>query len=88
MVIVLDQCYDSLTVYDVLETGKKKLKTFCGDKIPGDVKSTSNEMKLFFYSDATVAARGFLAQFSAQGLYKRFVCCCKYHSRLVQRCFK
>ncbi len=68
-IVFLDQCYDYVSIYDVLDSGNKLLKIYCGDKIPAAIQSTNNEMILTLYSDATVAARGFLAFFSAEGLH-------------------
>eukprot|EP00794_Sanderia_malayensis_P007058 gene7058-7850_t len=53
----IDQCYDYVSIYDVLESGEKLLKTYCGDKIPDAIQSTNNQMIIKLYSDATVAAR-------------------------------
>ncbi|XP_039438500.1 tolloid-like protein 1 [Culex pipiens pallens] len=57
-----DNCaYDYVEVRDGDSPDAREIGTFCGYKIPPDVRSTSNKMYVKFVSDPSVQKAGFLA---------------------------
>ena len=59
-----DNCvYDYLEVRDGHEDNSPLIGKFCGYKLPPDVKSTSNRLRVKFVSDGSVQKAGFAATF-------------------------
>lgn len=56
--------FDSLTIYDGVNTNSTKLGTYCGDKLPPVVVSTHNHLYLVFSTDSSNTAPGFRATYS------------------------
>lgn len=56
--------FDSLTIYDGIDTNGTRVGTFCGTRIPPTVVSTLNHIHLIFRSDASNSAQGFRATYS------------------------
>jgi len=62
----VDQCYDYLAFYDVLPKKTKEIGLYCGNKLPSEIRSQTNVMRIHFFSDGTVTRKGFNLTFSAQ----------------------
>ena len=59
-----DNCvYDYVEVRDGLFQDSPLIGTYCGYKIPRDIRSTSNHLFVKFVSDSTVQKVGFSAKF-------------------------
>jgi hypothetical protein len=59
-----DNCvYDYIEIRDGGEEISPKLGSFCGYKMPEDIKSTSNQLWIKFVSDSSVQKAGFAASF-------------------------
>lgn len=59
-----DNCvYDYLEIRDGHEETSPLIGTFCGYKLPEDIKSTSNKLYVKFVSDGSVQKAGFAASF-------------------------
>lgn len=55
--------YDYVEIRDGHDLDSKVLGTFCGYKIPDDIRSTSNKLLVKFVSDGSVQKAGFSASF-------------------------
>lgn len=59
-----DNCvYDYIEVRDGSDEAAPKIGSFCGYKMPDDIKSTGNQLWIKFVSDSTVQKAGFAASF-------------------------
>lgn len=59
------QCaYDNIEIFDGEDKNAMTLGKFCGSRIPSPLTTSSNEMFMEFYSDASVQRRGFRATYS------------------------
>ena len=59
-----DNCvYDFLEIRDGEDSAAPLIGTFCGYKMPKDIKSTSNSLWIKFVSDGSVQKAGFSASF-------------------------
>ena len=59
-----DNCvYDFLEIRDGESSAAPLIGTFCGYKMPKDIKSTSNSLWIKFVSDGSVQKAGFSASF-------------------------
>ncbi|XP_063851508.1 protein tolkin-like [Scylla paramamosain] len=59
-----DDCvYDYLDIRDGHEENSTLIGVFCGYKIPSDIKSVSNKMRIKFVTDGSVQKAGFSATF-------------------------
>ena len=59
-----DSCvYDYIEIRDGGDSDAPKLGSFCGYKMPEDIKSTSNQLWIKFVSDGSVQKAGFAATF-------------------------
>lgn len=77
-----DSCvYDYIEIRDGLMKTSPILKVFCGQKIPADVISTSNEMFVKFVSDGSVQKGGFSAI-----IMKEYDECSKIDHGCAQQC--
>jgi len=56
-----DCAYDHLEVYDGSASSAAILGRFCGSRKPDAITSSSNQMFVKFFSDASVQKRGFAA---------------------------
>lgn len=56
--------YDYVAVYDGENTLAPLMGKFCGQQLPPNLRSSSNQMFLEFVTDASVAAEGWRATFS------------------------
>ena len=63
-----DNCvYDFLEIRDGESSAAPLIGTFCGYKMPKDIKSTSNSLWIKFVSDGSVQKAGFSASFMKVG---------------------
>ena len=63
-----DNCvYDFLEIRDGEDSAAPLIGTFCGYKMPKDIKSTSNSLWIKFVSDGSVQKAGFSASFMKVG---------------------
>ena len=59
-----DNCvYDYIEVRDGGDAASNKIGSFCGYKMPDDIKSTGNQLYIKFVSDGSVQKAGFAASF-------------------------
>ncbi|KAL7638238.1 UNVERIFIED_CONTAM: hypothetical protein RMT77_010802 [Armadillidium vulgare] len=59
-----DNCvYDFLDIRDGHEANSTLIGVYCGYKVPDDIKSTSNKMRIKFVTDGSVQKAGFSATF-------------------------
>ena len=59
-----DNCvYDYLEIRDGQDSTAELIGTFCGYKMPKDIKSTTNSLWIKFVSDGSVQKAGFSASF-------------------------
>ncbi|RXG69862.1 Bone morphogenetic protein 1-like protein [Armadillidium vulgare] len=64
-----DNCvYDFLDIRDGHEANSTLIGVYCGYKVPDDIKSTSNKMRIKFVTDGSVQKAGFSATFM-KGFY-------------------
>lgn len=69
-----------MAFYDVIAAGDRKLAgPLCGTKAPSQLKTSSNQVRIHFFSDATVPDKGFLISFKAHGNF--------FHSSIVKSMF-
>lgn len=62
-----DNCvYDYVEIRDGHGPEATLLGTYCGYKVPADIRSTSNKLQVKFVSDATVQKPGFSASFMVE----------------------
>lgn len=59
-----DCSYDNIEIFDGANKTAMLLGKFCGSRKPTVIMSSSNQMYLVFYSDASVQRRGFRATYS------------------------
>ena len=59
-----DCIYDSITIYDGGNENAPEIGTFCGNENPLEVKSSSHQMMIKFYSDLDTVHSGFKATFN------------------------
>ncbi|KAK3090758.1 hypothetical protein FSP39_014380 [Pinctada imbricata] len=53
--------YDHIEVFDGNDINSRSLGKFCGSKLPHPIESSTNQMYMVFYSDASVQRKGFHA---------------------------
>ncbi|CAL1529163.1 unnamed protein product [Lymnaea stagnalis] len=56
--------YDDVTVYDGLSSTSRVIGKYCGSRVSGLLRSTSNTMRVTFKSDLSVTKKGFLASYT------------------------
>ncbi|GAB1598696.1 tolloid-like protein 2 [Argonauta hians] len=62
-----DNCvYDYIEIRDGPEESSPKLGKFCGYKMPEEIKSSSNQLYVKFFSDGSVQKAGFSAMFTRE----------------------
>lgn len=60
-----DDCdFDSLSIYDGIDSNSTEIGNYCGTSLPPAAISTHNHMHLVFETDASLAGRGFKANYS------------------------
>lgn len=59
--------YDHVEVFDGGDAQAPSLGVFCGNGVPPDISSSSNQLFLTMVTDASVARRGFKAFYSSGG---------------------
>ena len=60
-----DNCvYDYIEIRDGGDATAQKFGSFCGYKMPDDIKSTGNQLYVKFVSDGSVQKAGFAASFT------------------------
>lgn len=60
-----DECdFDSLSLYDGVDSNATKIGQYCGTAIPPPALSTQNHMHLLFNTDMSISGRGFKANYS------------------------
>ena len=55
--------YDFIEIRDGGDMNAEKIGSFCGYKMPDDIKSTGNQLYVKFVSDGSVQKAGFAASF-------------------------
>ncbi|XP_036106445.1 CUB and sushi domain-containing protein 1 [Molossus molossus] len=63
-----EQNWDSLEVYDGGDVAAPRLGSFSGTTVPALLNSSSNQLRLHFQSDISVAAAGFHLEYKTVGL--------------------
>ncbi|XP_071823336.1 scavenger receptor cysteine-rich domain-containing protein DMBT1-like [Apostichopus japonicus] len=61
---ILGPCFDSVTVYDGVNSSYPQIGLYCGDTIPDPVVSSQNNIFIVFQSDSVIVRDGFLATFN------------------------
>lgn len=60
-----DECdFDSLSLYDGIDSNATKIGQYCGSAIPPPAVSTQNHMHILFNTDMSIAGRGFKGNYS------------------------
>lgn len=62
--IEYDCDFDSLTIYDGVDTNSTKIGTYCGTRMPPAMVSTLNHIHLVFQTDSSNSGPGFRAVYS------------------------
>ena len=58
--------YDYIEVYDGPGTDSPKLGKYCGDDLPSQIRSSTNELLVKFVTDQSVQHSGFAAAYTAE----------------------
>lgn len=67
-----DDCdFDSLSIYDGVDSNSTRIGEYCGQSVPPTAISTLNHMHLEFKSDSSISGRGFKGNYSFIDASKR-----------------
>ena len=67
--------FDYVAIYDGPSEDSDLINSFCGDNLPPEILSTSNQLYVKFHSDFAVTNTGFRASYTQQG--KNYISVCQ-----------
>ena len=57
--------YDSVSIYDGPSNASPRVGKYCGNSLPPEFKSTTNEVLIYFKSDGIAQRKGFKLEYES-----------------------